>query len=399
MGKHSISNSRNFIFNRAMAVALAAGVSFGGVQIVNSQDAQAATLNGYCGMSGDMPLDIYDGISRDKVEGEEVVRNEKADGRGGYSATVQNTRVGSVTTGNYLDEKINWLPTDSEYRDVTIKYTLDNPEFKFEKLGTENTKVRYYVGRDTANVKDPSGLCRNGYSYYTYDEVSKTLGDLGVTIDVSADGQEATVVVPHLRSKDAVTLSNLLKVTSEKYTSGATFNLSGEFVNGVGSPQKSFEWAYYRTASDLVTPPEYSEPEPKPEPKPETPAKDVFIDGKPKVDKNGTVTLHRNDGEDITFKVPTGSKVDVNKDGDLVITQPDGKKETVPLKHTTVTESGKPGTPDHKIIITDEDGKTHEFGTYDKYLEHVDDDGKGNYVFTLNDGTKVGTINLGMSFT
>ena len=122
---------------------------------------------------------------------------------------------------------------------------------------------------------------------------------------------------------------------------------------------------------------------------------DIFIDGKPDVKPDGTVTLHRNDGKDIIFKVPTGSKVEVNKDGDLVITQPDGKKETVPLKHTTVTESGKPGTPDHKIIITDENGKTHEFGTYDKFLESVKDDGKGNYTFIMNDGTKLGPIQLG----
>ena len=126
---------------------------------------------------------------------------------------------------------------------------------------------------------------------------------------------------------------------------------------------------------------------------------DVFIDGKPDVKPDGTVILHRNDGKDITFKVPTGSKVEVNKDGDLVITQPDGKKETVPLKHTTVTESGKPGTPDHKIIITDENGDTYEFGTYDKYLESIKDDGKGNYTFTMNDGTKLGPIQLGNDIT
>ena len=122
---------------------------------------------------------------------------------------------------------------------------------------------------------------------------------------------------------------------------------------------------------------------------------DVFIDGKPDVKPDGTVTLHRNDGEDITFKVPTGSKVEVNKDGDLVITNPGEKPETIKLKHTTITESGKPGTPDHKIIITGEDGKTHEFGTYDKYLESIDDDGKGNYTFTMNDGSELGPIQLG----
>ena len=122
---------------------------------------------------------------------------------------------------------------------------------------------------------------------------------------------------------------------------------------------------------------------------------DIFINGKPDVKPDGTVTLHRNDGKDIIFKVPTGSKVEVNKDGDLVITQPGGKKDTVPLKHTKVEEKGKPGTPDHKIIITDENGKTHEFGTYDKFLESVKDDGKGNYTFTMNDGTKLGPIQLG----
>ena len=122
---------------------------------------------------------------------------------------------------------------------------------------------------------------------------------------------------------------------------------------------------------------------------------DVFIDGKPDVKPDGTVTLHRNDGEDITFKVPTGSKVEVNDDGDLVITNPGEEPKTIKLKHTTVTESGEPGTPNHKIIITDENGNTHEFGTYDKFLESIDDDGKGNYTFTMNDGTKLGPIQLG----
>ena len=132
---------------------------------------------------------------------------------------------------------------------------------------------------------------------------------------------------------------------------------------------------------------------------PETPTQDIYIDGKPDVKPDGTVTLHRNDGKDITFKVPTGSKVEVNKDGDLEIIQPDGKKETVKLKHTKVEEKGKPGSPDHKIIITDEDGKTHEFGTYDKFLKAVKDDGKGNYTFTMNDGTKLGPIKLGDDIT
>ena len=122
---------------------------------------------------------------------------------------------------------------------------------------------------------------------------------------------------------------------------------------------------------------------------------DVFIEKVKEVKPDGTVILHRNDGKDISFKVPTGSKVEVNKDGDLVITNPGEKPKTVKLKHTTVTESGKPGTPDHKIIITDENGDTHEFGTFDKYLESVDDDGKGNYTFTMNDGTKLGPIQLG----
>ena len=122
---------------------------------------------------------------------------------------------------------------------------------------------------------------------------------------------------------------------------------------------------------------------------------DVFIEKVKEVKPDGTVILHRNDGKDISFKVPTGSKVEVNKDGDLVITNPGEKPKTVKLKHTTVTESGEPGTPDHKIIITDEDGNTHEFGTYDKFLKSIDDDGKGNYTFVMNDGTKLGPIQLG----
>ena len=132
---------------------------------------------------------------------------------------------------------------------------------------------------------------------------------------------------------------------------------------------------------------------------PEAPAEDIYIEKVKDVKPDGTVTLHRNDGKDITFKVPTGSKVEVNKDGDLVITNPGEKPKTVKLKHTKIEEKGKPGTPDHKIIITDEDGNTHEFGTYDKYLKSVKDDGKGNYTFTMNDGTKLGPIKLGDDIT
>ena len=113
---------------------------------------------------------------------------------------------------------------------------------------------------------------------------------------------------------------------------------------------------------------------------------DIFIDGKPDVKPDGTVTLHRNDGKDITFKVPTGSKVEVNKDGDLVITQPDGKSKTVPLKHTKVEEKGEPGKPGHKIIITDEDGNTHEFDAFDTYIESVERQDNGDYLVTRNDG-------------
>lgn len=126
---------------------------------------------------------------------------------------------------------------------------------------------------------------------------------------------------------------------------------------------------------------------------------DVFIEKVKEVKPDGTVILHRNDGKDISFKVPTGSTVEVNKDGDLVITNPGEEPKTVKLKHTTVTESGEPGTPDHKIIITDEDGNTHEFGTYDKFLESIKDDGKGNYTFIMNDGTKLGPIQLGDDIT
>lgn len=115
---------------------------------------------------------------------------------------------------------------------------------------------------------------------------------------------------------------------------------------------------------------------------------DVFIDGTPTVNPDGTVTLHRNDGEDITFKVPTGSKVEVNKDGDLVITQPDGKKETVKLKHTKVEEKGEPGKPGHKIIITDEDGNTHEFDGFDTYVESIEKQKNGDYLVKRNDGTE-----------
>ena len=126
---------------------------------------------------------------------------------------------------------------------------------------------------------------------------------------------------------------------------------------------------------------------------------DVFIEKVKEVKPDGTVILHRNDGKDISFKVPTGSTVEVNKDGDLVITNPGEEPKTVKLKHTTVTEQGEPGTPDHKIIITDEEGNTHEFGTYDKFLKSIDDNGKGTYTFIMNDGTKLGPIQLGDDIT
>ena len=115
---------------------------------------------------------------------------------------------------------------------------------------------------------------------------------------------------------------------------------------------------------------------------------DVFIEKVKEVKPDGTVILHRNDGQDITFKVPTGSKVEVNKDGDLVITNPGEKPKTVKLKHTTVTESGKPGEDGYKITLTTPDGKKVTFDGYDNYVESVTKQPNGDYLVKRNDGTE-----------
>ena len=501
MGKHSLSKTHKRTFNKTMAIALAAGVSFGGVQVVGPQVgmdtagvAQAAekTTEDYAILAPyeDNPMTNfkYDS-SPDPKTGEfnGIVSGIKA-GVPGYS-----TELGEEG----IEGPIGWNVDPNGTRDIVIEYTLNNPKFKFVEKDPifthikgsshfrpqpqSNGSVIYTVHKvmDTHYPKVINGKPYDKGEDFINDGTLERETGIKYNIDISDDGQKAIVRFDNVKNIDGF-ISRYNVGVNGPYDPGETFTVNAKFVNGFDDP--AYEKLYVGEEKFTYTIP--GEPAPNkppakiaesvdptwgnvkvpdgetkkipagggakdapkgtkyeltgkhPEwitidgktgeitakpPKGTKPGKnqvtvkttfpdgstdtdkpvitvihnDVFIDGKPKVDPDGTVTLHRNDGKDIIFKVPTGSKVEVNKDGDLVITQPDGKKENVPLKHTKVEEKGKPGTPDHKIIITDENGDTHEFGTYDKYLESVKDDGKGNYTFTMNDGTKLGPIQLG----
>ena len=120
--------------------------------------------------------------------------------------------------------------------------------------------------------------------------------------------------------------------------------------------------------------------------------KDIYIDG---VEiKDGKLILHRNDGEDLDVDLPKSTDVKVDENGDLIITRPGEKPVKVPIKHTIVEEIGIPGSPDYKLVITDENGDKHEIPLFDNYLKTVEPGKNGDYLLTMKDGT-IHIIKLG----
>ena len=121
---------------------------------------------------------------------------------------------------------------------------------------------------------------------------------------------------------------------------------------------------------------------------------DIYVD---KVERKGdTVTITRNDGENLTFKVnDTNGIKDVidNGDGSITIVRDNGAKKKVDLTHATVTETNK-DKKNHTITITTPDGKTTSFNAYDNYVTAIKPLGDGKYALVRKDSTQVeGVIN------
>ena len=113
--------------------------------------------------------------------------------------------------------------------------------------------------------------------------------------------------------------------------------------------------------------------------------KDIYIDGVEITDDNKLI-LHRNDGEDLDVDLPESTDVKVDENGDLIITRPGEKPVKVPIKHTIVEEVGKPGSPDRKLVITDENGDKHEIPLFDEHLKTVEKDENGDYRLIMEGG-------------
>lgn len=105
--------------------------------------------------------------------------------------------------------------------------------------------------------------------------------------------------------------------------------------------------------------------------------------------ENGDYRLVMTDGDEHIIKVGD-TIVDIDDDGkgNLIIRYKDGTTNVVPIKHTTVKEVGIPGSPDHKLVLTDVDGNEHEIPLYDEYLDRVEQDENGDYRLIMKDGTE-----------
>lgn len=102
---------------------------------------------------------------------------------------------------------------------------------------------------------------------------------------------------------------------------------------------------------------------------------------------NGVFTLIRNNGQEVHGNITVDTtdaveKIAVNDAGDLVITRGDGKKETVELNRTTVTES-KEGDKDLVTITTAAGDVTFEVGN--TYISDVVKTDNGNFDIYRND--------------
>ena len=113
--------------------------------------------------------------------------------------------------------------------------------------------------------------------------------------------------------------------------------------------------------------------------------KDIYIDGVEITDDNKLI-LHRNDGEDLDVDLPESTDVKVDENGDLIITRPGEKPVKVPIKHTIVEKIGIPGSPDEKLVITDENGDKHEIPLFDEHLKTVEKDKNGDYRLIMESG-------------
>lgn len=113
--------------------------------------------------------------------------------------------------------------------------------------------------------------------------------------------------------------------------------------------------------------------------------KDIYIEDVEITDDNKLI-LHRNDGEDLDVDLPESTDVKVDDNGDLIITKPGEDPVKVPIKHTIVEKIGIPGSPDEKLVITDENGDKHEIPLYDEHLKSVKKDKNGNYRLIMESG-------------
>ncbi len=263
------------------------------------------------------------------------------------------------------------------------------------------TQILYYgtdwTGvEDLENPKDPTALtleqfCDQPYvsellSASTSESVARAFG-------LAPSGEEEQ------KATDAAALYNALidiskLVPDEAVKSDSVMLRSYVPIEGSGDEfdvtnDRQLPWLIDFAASDV---PSVTTLLPGAEtPEPETPKpgiEDSLID-KVRDNEDGTYTLIRKDGSEVTGTIDTSGNVSgVKSDGkgNLIVTI-DGKDQTVPLTHVTVTEENK-GTPNHTVTISTPDGKTVSFNVYDKHITDVTQLDNGNYKVVRNDGSE-----------
>ena len=310
------------------------------------------------------------------------------------------------------DLKIAYDPAATEMRNFTVRYTIDNDNFHFEK--GQKPSAWWSRGLDTWKVNEEGG--QQHFTAYEHTNGLKDAFADGFSYDVkvSEDGKTADLIIKNMPPHNALNLFEAVDVVGD-YNPGDKFTIKGKFVNGVGQPKSAYAHNYTETAEFTYTMPSFAEDGSgvKYVKKAEMKA---LVNGKDANDKNSAEQITGGKGKfsidlkntgtigasKATVKFPNGV-TDANGKTERVIDLSDGSFGPGKTKKIDLGELNVPkGVQENKFTVEMNGFEsmsdpawtvTGPTGPSDIYVDNVEKQDNGDYLVTRNDG-KTWTIEL-----
>lgn len=146
--------------------------------------------------------------------------------------------------------------TAKNHRDVTIRYTIDDPQGRLIPTPRNMYKLVYEfspTGFTNPDGKTPSSETNNEMPYF-FKSISGD--DIKVTYKRIND-QTIDVVVHDVPPNYAIELAGIVR-TESPYSPGKKITLTKTFVNGVGEPHSAYDQNYYESRSTTYTHPSFA---------------------------------------------------------------------------------------------------------------------------------------------